>query len=507
MTDLDDRVASSLREIAGEADTKVRRVDLNAVLAEGSKRSRRRRRQRQTVATAALIAAIVLVFVVPLPHLLLRHRAGSTTVTTVPNTSTHKVASGTAGVSVADLLAGRWSTMSPAPITARGDAAIVWTGRELIVWGGSAGSHGAQLHGDGAAYDPSTNSWRMLPPAPLPPTADASAIWTGSEMVVFGGYDDESLGAFQVTNAAAAYDPSTNRWRTLPPAPLSPRAGAIALWTGKNVIVLGGQPAVTTSSLQSYGDGAAYSPTTDTWQHIAAPIPPHGHQLDWQTAAQAGDEVLAFSLWSESHPIGQNTIERSGGADLFAYNLGERRWRLIPAAPHALQGPTEALWTGRLLIVRGAAYNCGVCSPPYSPEVTDFYAPPSNTWTPIGSDPLGTNNLASVLTGDALFSFNPGSESGSIRPGAASLYDPTTQRWRLLPTAPFGCSSVQPIWTGHQVLIYCPQFGSHVDRCGWPCLYAAPKCRCSRDPTRPRSDRGQGGYTNPGRSAADEHDR
>ena len=177
------------------------------------------------------------------------------------------------------------------------------------MWGGSAGSHGAQLHGDGAAYDPSTNSWRMLPPAPLPPTADASAIWTGSEMVVFGGYDDESLGAFQVTNAAAAYDPSTNRWRTLPPAPLSPRAGAIALWTGKNVIVLGGQPAITTSSLQSFGDGAAYSPTTDTWQHIAAPIPPHGHQLDWQTAAQAGDKVLAFSLWSESRPIGQNTID------------------------------------------------------------------------------------------------------------------------------------------------------------------------------------------------------
>ena len=94
MTDLDDRVASSLREIAGEADTKVRRVDLSAVLAEGSKRSRRRRRQRQTVATAALIAAIILVFVVPLPHLLLRHRAGSTTVTTVPNTSTHKVREG-----------------------------------------------------------------------------------------------------------------------------------------------------------------------------------------------------------------------------------------------------------------------------------------------------------------------------------------------------------------------------------------------------------------------------
>ena len=115
MTDLDDRVASSLREVAGEADTKVRRIDLSAVLAEGSKRSRRRRRQRQTVATAALIAAIILVFVVPLPHLLLRHRAGSTTVTTVPNTSTHKVPRGTAGVSVADLLAGRWSTMSPRP--------------------------------------------------------------------------------------------------------------------------------------------------------------------------------------------------------------------------------------------------------------------------------------------------------------------------------------------------------------------------------------------------------
>ena len=351
MTDLDDLVASSVREIAGEADAKVRRVELSTVLAEGSRRSRRRRKRRQAVATGALIAAIVLVFVVPLPHLLLRHQTASTTVPTVPNAN--KVRKASAGVSVAEMLAGRWSTMPPAPITARGDAAVVWTGRELIVWGGSAGSHGAHLYGDGAAYDPSTNSWRVLPPAPLPPTADASAVWAGSEMVVFGGYDDESLGAFHVTNAAAAYNPLTNSWRTLPPAPLSPRARAIALWTGKKVIVLGGQPAVITATLQSYGDGAAFDPSNDTWQHLRAPVPPHGHRLAWETAVQAGNKLLAFSSWTESRSLGHGTQAVSFGADLFAYGLTTRRWSLVPARPDALQDPEEALWTGHLLVVRG----------------------------------------------------------------------------------------------------------------------------------------------------------
>ncbi|HLN07301.1 MAG TPA: kelch repeat-containing protein, partial [Acidimicrobiales bacterium] len=385
MTQPDEFIASSLRETADQAASRVRAIDLDVVLAEGSRRARRRSKQRRASATVALVAAIVVVFVVPLPHLWLRRQ---TTTTTTP---THKVTKSAATVSVARLIAGHWSKMSPAPIAPRAGEAVVWTGQELLVWGGSTTAvGGSKLYGTGAAYDPSTNSWRMLPPAPLSPRTDASAVWTGNEMVIFGGYDYESsIGGTRVTNNAASYDPSTNSWRMLPPAPLSPRAGAIAVWTGKEVIVLGGQPA---SGAGSDGDGAAFDPTTNTWQHIAAPLPPRGHPLAWQTAVRAGNELIAFSLWWEVHSLGSGGFTVSGGADLFTYDLATGRWRWVPARANALGDPAETLWTGRLLIVRGEPYYCHACKiAEIAPEVTDLYDPARNSWTRIVPDPLAVS--------------------------------------------------------------------------------------------------------------------
>jgi N-acetylneuraminic acid mutarotase len=455
MTELDEPVASQLSEVANKADISVRQVDLAAVVAEGSRRTRNRRKRRQIAATLVVVASVALV--VTVPHVWLRQRAQPTPTTS----ATHHPTKHTGGVSVAQLISGRWSTMPAAPIAPRGGAVVVWTGRELIIWGGSSGAHGSQLHADGAAYDPSTNTWRKLPPSPLGALSDASGVWTGKEMVVFGGYDDESLGAFRVTNDAAAYDPSTNTWRMLPAAPLSPRADAIAFWTGTSVMVLGGRPAVTTSALQSYGDGAAFDPSTEMWQHIAAPIPPHGHPLAWQTAAEAGDQVLAFSVWSKTRSLGSGRFSESGGVDLFAFDPTTNSWQLIPPRSNAVPAPEEALWTGHVLFVRGG-YVCPGCLLRIEPEVTDLYDPSLNSWTLISPDPLASSgDLSSVWTGEALFSFNPETEVGTTRPGASSLYDPSTGRWSLLPTAPLGCNAGWPLeWTGRQILIYCPQFGS-----------------------------------------------
>ena len=59
-----------------------------------------------------------------------------------------------------DPIGGRWSRLPESPIPPRIDPAVVWTGRELIVWGGSTTSckrdapcH-TQLHADGAAFRP-----------------------------------------------------------------------------------------------------------------------------------------------------------------------------------------------------------------------------------------------------------------------------------------------------------------------------------------------------------------
>src|SRR5438132_12123259 len=71
-----------------------------------------------------------------------------------------------------------WVTIAAPPIAGRISEGVVWTGKEMIVWGGV--SAGAQV-ADGAAYDPAADSWRKLAPAPqgVMGGGGSAATWTG----------------------------------------------------------------------------------------------------------------------------------------------------------------------------------------------------------------------------------------------------------------------------------------------------------------------------------------
>jgi hypothetical protein len=57
----------------------------------------------------------------------------------------------------------------------------------MIVWGGSAG---LIFHRSGGVYNPLTDDWipTLLSTNAPPARALHAAVWTGSEMVVHGGY-------------------------------------------------------------------------------------------------------------------------------------------------------------------------------------------------------------------------------------------------------------------------------------------------------------------------------
>jgi len=60
----------------------------------------------------------------------------------------------------------------------------VWTGSEMIVWGGLG--NGAVLN-TGGRYNPSTDSWTATGITNAPGArAVATAVWTGSQMIVSG---------------------------------------------------------------------------------------------------------------------------------------------------------------------------------------------------------------------------------------------------------------------------------------------------------------------------------
>lgn len=425
------------------------RVDPGQSMVEG----RRRRRRR---AGTALAAALVVVLGVTMPLVTSQHSSSRpATLTAKPPT-----ARAPGGADLASLVAGHWSTLPPAPIPPRQGASTIWTGSELIIWGGESGPNGDVLHDDGAAYNPTTGTWRVLPSSPLSARVGQSAIWTGTEMIVWGGYDVVSATHFHVTADGAAYDPGTNQWQRLPAAPLSPRTYAFAVWTGNELIVLGGQPAVLTDTVRGYPDGAAYNPATERWQPLPVPTPPAGHSLVWSAAVQAGGQLLAWSEWSQTQAAGPSSTSTSAGIDVLAYDEQTAHWRLLPSGALSSPEPDQVLWTGRLVVVRGRPFYCGGCAGPPFDDVTATYDPQTGAWARLPADPLGGSEQRLVSTGTTLISLDTNEINGSTAPGDSSGYDLATRTWARLPSAPYGCgNSAGVLWTGREVLAYCADVG------------------------------------------------
>ena len=112
---------------------------------------------------------------------------------------------------------GEWQMTigAEAPISSRTGHVSVWTGRELVVWGGWRTTSDPGLLetlDDGAAYDPATDTWRLLSPSPLVGRVGAGVVWTGTEMLVLA----TQQGGVLPTRNGAAYNPATDTWRILP---------------------------------------------------------------------------------------------------------------------------------------------------------------------------------------------------------------------------------------------------------------------------------------------------
>jgi Galactose oxidase, central domain len=152
----------------------------------------------------------------------------------------------------------RWRKLAQMPSTLSSiPGPALWDGREVLFLSGTS----ARV----LAYNPATNRWRLLPAMPLPRSGFA-AVWTGHLVLVWGGLSGR-YPTWQPPAYGEAYDPAANRWTALPASPLQGRAGPAAVWTGRQMIVWGGSiPRQTTSTY--YTDGAAYTPP-------AVASPPH----------------------------------------------------------------------------------------------------------------------------------------------------------------------------------------------------------------------------------------
>ena len=230
-----------------------------------------------------------------------------------------------------------FTNTSGAP-TARAGHTAVWTGTEMVVWGGYGGS---AVVNTGGKYNPGTNSWTATSTTNAPTGRDRhTAVWTGSQMIVWGGFDE----SFNDVNTGGRYNPSTNSWTatTTTNAP-GARESHTAVWTANEMIVWGG---FDNFNFVDVNTGGRYNPNTNTWTATSTTNVPDAREN--HTAVWTGSEMIVWGGFDESNFVALNT----GGR----YNPNTNSWTATSTTnvPDARENHT-AVWTGNEMIVWGGS--------------------------------------------------------------------------------------------------------------------------------------------------------
>src|SRR5206468_4419545 len=180
------------------------------------------------------------------------------------------------------------TSLSDAP-DPRYDHTAVWTGSEMIVWGGTTGV--GSYFNTGGRYNPATDSWTATSPANAPTGRYLhTAVWTGSEMIVWGGFNNLDPSPF--LNTGGRYNPSTDSWTATSTinAP-DGRQWHTAVWTGSEMIVWGGYFYDFINGVPRHlNTGGRYNPSTNSWTATSTTNAPAGREQ--HTAVWTGKMIV-----------------------------------------------------------------------------------------------------------------------------------------------------------------------------------------------------------------------
>jgi VCBS repeat-containing protein len=142
-----------------------------------------------------------------------------------------------------DPLSNSWTATSTtdAP-TGRHFNTAVWIGSEMIVWGGMSGNlDNGTWYNTGGRYNPTSNTWSATSATGAPsPRIWHVDVWTEQELIVWGGCSGSSSCPNEVYTGGR-YDPSSDSWmNTSIQSVPSERANATAVWTGAEMLVWAG---------------------------------------------------------------------------------------------------------------------------------------------------------------------------------------------------------------------------------------------------------------------------
>ncbi|HEU5003077.1 MAG TPA: hypothetical protein VFW71_09905 [Actinomycetota bacterium] len=326
-----------------------------------------------------------------------------------------------------------WTGIPKAPVAPRNQFLEAWTGSQMLVWGGDAGT--SEL-ADGAAFTPAAGTWDTIPAGPLPATAGPVGAWDGSELLVFAGNPTPA------TSPGAAYNPATGRWRSLKPFPLGAvgDAGSYAVWTGSRLLVWGffGNDARNSERGTTDTRAAEFDPSTNTWTETSA--------------APVAAPIFGDGFWTGAQLLVYGQVGTSGSSagqpQLVSYTPATDAWQVLPAPPSPVTGGGAAAWTGTELVVGGGSEG----GPGLLPNAAAFN-PATGTWRTLPDAPEGfTGNwrYRDLWTGTDVLILDDGDAQG--RP---LLFNPATDTWRFGAASPVpGRTDGPAVWDGTAALVW-----------------------------------------------------
>lgn len=316
-----------------------------------------------------------------------------------------------------------WSAVE-IPEFARCGGAKVWTGSEIVLWGGpKCTPNPADV--SGMAYNPETTTWRVLPEAPIRPQAGAG-IWNGSEIIVCCG---------EGSSEGAAYDPETDTWRSIARSPLQPVDLPMeAVWTGAEMLVVGPTGV------------AAYDPRTDSWRRFENPPDPNTRLNRLNRIVWTGSVAV---IWP-------TPLARAASLGL-TLDPATGKWEVLPTPP-AWPAIPDLVWTGTEIIVWGGLPARSAIS---ERAVGSRMDPAAKTWTEMSEalpEPDGCEcNLGSqtlVWTGvELVVSTGRFGTGANVTNPLLLSYRPDTDRWAFAGELPGYGLGAEGLMAGNRVVL------------------------------------------------------
>lgn len=320
-----------------------------------------------------------------------------------------------------------WTRAADPPLSARHGPLLAWTGSEVLALGGHTGpacppnADCVDLDDevrDGAAYDPGTDTWRPVAPAPFDVDRFTGHVVVDGDLVVgdqrrwwsydtaadtwtrlpdgAGGVPEAERGGLVHTHdgrRVQVLDLATSTWAELPPDPLQPALEGGAVFATDAGVVLTGV---------SYREAPPNEPTltqADLWDGSTWRRLPRtgmiGPLLHWTGerlvgAGIGGADGGEVNGWDRAYPFG-GALDPATGA-----------WSELPGAP-GYEDLDDSTWrleaaAGTLVATAGFVYDDA-----------------DGTWTPLGR-PESTvrEDVAAVFAGDRLVTV--GGTDADLRP-------------------------------------------------------------------------------------------